>query len=280
MNTAFIKEVGLRRWLTRTAIRQYYKRIAKRDHAMQLPTGEWITLPITDHFASEAFITEADVDWGSESLLFSLLEKKGAFIDVGAHIGYYSLYMLPGVCEVYCFEPDPRVRVLLENNVNGKRHVSVIPWAVGAKQGRARFTLERDSEVSHLAAEDDDPSKVIVLDVVTIDGFVRTRGLTVEAIKIDVEGHDAEVIQGALNVLNEQQPLVLTEARPDAMLFGLMRRVGYRVFAFVREPKTRAKRMAELFADAPIAGETKMLFLVPDHLAEEFNRRAIPVPGP
>lgn len=280
INSAFIKEVGPVRWAYRTAIRQYYKRVAKRDHAMQLPTGEWMTLPISDRFASEAFITQADVDWGSESLLFSLLGMQGAFLDVGAHIGYYSLYMLPAVREVYSFEPDPRVRVLLENNLNGKRHVSVLPWAVGAKQGRARFTIERDSAVSHLAADEDDPAKVIVIEVVTIDGFVRTRGLTVEAIKIDVEGHDTEVIQGALNVLNEQQPLVLTEARPDAVLFNLTRRVGYRVFAYVRDPKTRAKRLVELFVDAPIPGETKMLFLVPDRLSEDFTRRASSVPSP
>ena len=114
INTVFIRDVGPLRWAWRTARRQFYKRILCRDHRMQLPTGQWMTLPIVDHFASEAFITNADVDWGSEQLLFSLLGGKGAFLDIGAHIGYYSLYMLPRVEAVYAFEPDPRVRALLE----------------------------------------------------------------------------------------------------------------------------------------------------------------------
>jgi FkbM family methyltransferase len=266
--------VGPLRWAWRTAVRQYYKRIVKRDHAMQLPTGEWMNLPIQDHFASEAFITNGDVDWGSEALLASLLNRNGAFLDVGAHIGYYSLYVWPLVREVYSFEPDPRVCSLLESNVGGKDNVLVIPWAVGATKGRARFTLERDAEVSHLAAEGEDAANQIVVEVVTIDEFVRSRGLTVEAIKIDVEGHDAEVIQGALGVLKQQQPLVLTEARPDASLFDLARVVTYRVFAFVRHPRTRRKWMAELIADQAIPGETKMLFLVPERLVGVFIRLA------
>jgi len=239
---------------------------------MQLPTGQWMTLPISDRFATEAFRTQGDVDWGSEALMASLLNRRGAFLDVGAHIGYYSLYMLPRVLEVFAFEPDPRVCALLKNNVGAKSNVVVLPWAVGVTGGKAQFTLERDAAISHLSAEGDAAANQIVVDVVTIDEFVRSRALTVEAIKIDVEGHDAEVIEGALGVLKEQQPLVLTEARPDARLFQLASLAAYRVFAFVRHPRTRKKWMAELFADQAVPGETKMLFLVPERLVGEFIR--------
>jgi FkbM family methyltransferase len=272
INIDFIREVGPWRWAKRTAIRQFYKRVLKQDHEMLLPTGEWMLLPIADHFASEAFITGADVDWGSEALFFSMLRCKGVFLDVGAHIGYYSMYMLPRVIEVFSFEPDPRVREMLEMNIAGRGNVHVIPWAAGATPGRARFTLERDSEASHMAKEGDDPGSQITVDVVTLDTFVRKRKLVVEAIKIDVEGHDTEVIEGGLFLLAGQEPLVLTDARPDAKLFRLMRKVGYRVFAFVRQPITRKKRFVELVADVPVPGVTKMLFLVPGRLVEEFVR--------
>jgi FkbM family methyltransferase len=281
MNIAFIREVGLLQFIRRKAVRQYYKRIAKRDHAMLLPTGESMNLPISDLFATEAFITNGNVDWGSEALLFSLLEKKGAFFDIGSHIGYYALYMLPRITAVYAFEPDPKVRVLLESNVAGKPKIHVLPVAAGAKPGRARFTLEPDSAISHFAGEYDDPAKIITIDVVTLDNFVRTRGLTVEAIKIDVEGHDTEVIQGALNVLNDQQPIVLTEAIPDAALFALTRKVGYRVFAYVSKARSPKKSFAELLSSHPIPGRTKMLFLVPRRLAEKFESLLTqPVPSP
>jgi hypothetical protein len=116
---------------------------------------------------------------------------------------------------------------------------------------------------------------------VTIDTFVFERGLAVEAIKIDVEGHDIEVIRGAMGVLEEQQPLVLTEAKADAELFALMQGISYRVHAYVRLPRTREKLMTELSADVPIAGETKMLFLVPHRLKRRFSQAVkslLPVP--
>ena len=271
MNITFIREVGLLRFLRRKAVRQFYKRILRRDHSMRLPTGERMNLPISDLFASEAYITNANVDWGSERLLFSLLTNRGAFLDIGAHIGYYRLYMLPRVTDAYAFEPDPRVRQLLEANVSHNPKIKVIPWAVGATQGRAQFTLEGDSAVSHIAEETDDPNKLIVIDVVTIDSFVQARGVAVEAIKIDVEGHDTEVIQGALQVLKVQQPLVLTEAKPDPTLFALTNQVAYRVFAYIANTRTPKKSFAELHPHHPIQPATKMLFLVPPHLAQTFE---------
>jgi len=275
-NILFIKEVGPFRWAFRTAIRQFYKRIVKRDQKMQLPTGECITLPVSNHFASEVFVTNADVDWGSERLFESLLSQKGVFLDVGAHIGYYSLYMFPRVSAVYSFEPDPRVRVFLETNVGKKPNIEIIPCAVGAIQGRARFTQEAAAELSHLSEEEDKAANQIEVDVVTIDAFVASRKLTVEAIKIDAEGHDTKVIAGSLAVLTKYKPLVLTEAKPDAALFDLTHQVAYRVFAYVRHPHTRKKCFAELFSHIAIPGETKMLFLVPDRLVEEMVSRQTP----
>ena len=275
MNAAFIREVGTCRWIFRTSIRQFYKRIARRDHVMRLPSGEFITLPIANHFASEVFVTGADVDWGSERLFYALLARKGAFLDIGAHIGYYSLYMLPRTQLTFCFEPDPRVRGFLEKNVAAKRNAQIMCCAVSEKPGTARFTLERDAAISHLSVGNEEGENIIDVEVVTIDSFVRERELKVEAIKIDVEGFDTAVISGALNVLKEQQPLVLTEAKADGVLFKILRGVAYRIFAYIRDPQTREKRFMELTSaeEAASAGHTKMLFLVPERLVEEIRRK-------
>ena len=185
------------------------------------------------------------MDWGSEQLLFSLLGGKGAFLDVGAHIGYYSLYMLPRVEAVYALEPDPRVRALLEKNVSAIPNIEVISSAVSATEGAAHFTLERHSEVSQLSRAGDSASEQIEVQVTTIDAFSARRSLATEAIKIDVEGHDTEVIRGALRVLTGQQPLVLTEAKPDRELFALAGRVNYRVFAWLRYAGEKRKVLQE-----------------------------------
>jgi FkbM family methyltransferase len=273
LNKAFIKEVGKSRWLFKTIVRQFYKRVLKREHTMRLPGGGYLILPVNNRFASEAFITGSDVDWGSEELLYSQLKGKGFFLDIGAHIGYYSLYMLPKTKGVHAFEPDPRVLKFLEKNLGRKTNVHINTCAVGNKKGKAKFILENDAEVSHLARNEQPNTNEIEIDVTTIDSFVCSHNLSIEAIKIDVEGFDLDVISGGMETMLSQQPIVLTESTPDTRLFELAGGVSYRVFAFVCNAKTRSKRFVEL-KKQPLENEhTKMLFLVPPNLSAEIEKK-------
>lgn len=267
LNISFIREVGPLQWAFRTTIRQYYKRVLKREHRMRLPTGEWMTLPVTSKFATEAYVTQANVDWGSEKLLNAIIDGKGAFLDVGANIGYYSLYFVPRASAVYSFEPDPRARRSLERNAKDTK-IEVIPCAVGSSEGRACFVLEQSAEISHLATCDEKNSNQVEVEVITIDAFVAARNLQVQAIKVDAEGHDIEVLHGAFTTLLEQKPVVLIEAESSLELFSIVHKVGYRVFAFVRHSKTRARTFVELLSEVSTPGDMKMLFLIPEHLAE------------
>jgi len=76
INTVFIRDVGPLRWAWRTARRQFYKRILCRDHRMQLPSGQWKTLPIVDHFASEAFRHQRRCGLGQRAIALSLAERQ------------------------------------------------------------------------------------------------------------------------------------------------------------------------------------------------------------
>lgn len=265
MNTEFIKEVGPLKWATRTAIRQFYKRVIRRDHWMRLPTGKRLSLPFHSHFASEAYVTKANVDWGSEKLLYALLPGNGAFLDVGAHIGYYALYMLPRVDEVYCFEPDTRILEALRRNARRYNFVHVIPAAAGATNGKARFAMESSIETSHLSDTGTE------IDVVTLDAFVQSKRLRrVTAIKTDAEGHDLEVLQGAVGVLREHRSIVLTEAKPESALFDLMETIGYAVFGYAHDGRKPVFMEIKRGSIAP----TKMLFLVSEGMRSMIISKA------
>jgi FkbM family methyltransferase len=238
---------------------------------MFLPTGQRFVLPITSKFASEAFISNADVDWGSEALLFKLLKNEGVFLDVGANIGYYSLYMLPKVNGVYSFEPDPRTLKILEQNVQFIQGVNIVPVAIGKMKGKINFTLEDDGEVSHINLEKNNLSeKNIQVDVTTIDEFVQDNELRVEAIKIDIEGFDIDAIAGSIATLLSQRPIVLTEAAPVKELFDITGKVNYRVLSFLRDIKTRQKHFDEIWLGTSSNFTTKMLFLIPEERADSI----------
>jgi FkbM family methyltransferase len=272
MNITFIRETGVTKWLIRKSIREFSTRFLKRDNLLRLPTGLPIRLPRENLFSSDLFVTNCDMDWGAEGLLARHLERDGIFLDVGAHMGYYTLYMLPLVKAVYAFEPDPRARAWLTKNLSPYPSASIVPVAVGARSGRATYVLSPDPETSHLGSDSVSDGKVIEVEVITVDEFVTRFDLRVTAIKIDVEGFDIDVVAGALQTIGKQAPLVLTEAKPEDRLFKLISDLDYAVFAFTRNIKTRRILFEELHPHT--AAHTKMLFLVPGRLASEFSRLA------
>ena len=272
MNITFIRDTGATKWILRKLIREFSTRILKQDNFLRLPTGLMIRLPKENLFSSDAFVTNSDVDWGAEKLLARNLERDGIFLDIGAHIGYYSLYMLPLVRAIYAFEPDPRARAWLTSNLSPYPNAFVVPVAVGERSGRASYVLSRNPDTSHLSSNCTSEENVVEVDVVTVDEFVTRHNLRVTAIKIDVEGFDIAVVAGARQTLRSQAPLVLTEAKPEEKLFELISDLDYRVFAFTRDFKTRRVAFEELHLNS--AAHTKMLFLVPARLTSEFAQRA------
>ena len=62
-------------------------------------------------------------------------------------------------------------------------------------------------------------------------------------------------------MLEQQKPLVLTEAKPDAALFDLMNRVTYRVFAYVRIPRRVASLSRSCFLMSPYRAKPRCSFL-------------------
>ena len=269
MNRDFIKEVGPVKWFAKTLQRQFFKRIWRRDHYMKLPSGEQFLLPISSKFASEAYTTQGNVDWGSEALLYKLLQGKGVFLDIGANIGYYSVYMTPKAGRIYSFEPDPRVYEMLKKNVKDRSNISIVSKAVGKENATGNFTLESDGEVSHLSRNADNTANEISVDIITIDSFVEENHLEVEAIKIDAEGFDFDVIIGAEHTLQSQRPIVLTEALPSVELNELVQKLNYKIFAYT---KKRGEKKTQFISIEPEISQnfaTKMLFLIPSEREDE-----------
>lgn len=271
----FVRYVGPVRWLARTLERQIYKRILRRDQHLQLPTGLRITLPRTSKFGSEVLLTRANVDLGAEALLAEFAAESRDTLDIGAHIGYYSLYLAPVSRFVAAFEPDPRNLAVLRLNAAVAENVEVVPLIVSDRVGMRHFEPGISGETSRVALTGGD----LKVPAVTVDAFVESRALDPAVIKIDVEGHDLAVIRGAENTLRRHNPLVLTEFSGEhdrrnelEELHALCCKLGYQIFGFVHRAAW-AGGVELRRVDTGHATEAKMLFLVPRPLAAAFARR-------
>jgi FkbM family methyltransferase len=144
-----------------------------------------------------------------EDMAFTLhlLRPGDRFIDVGANAGTYSI-LASGVAGAVtdAFEPIPSAADRLAHNVIVNtlgNLVTVHRVGIGACAGTLRFAIAEDT-VNHVALEDELGEE---FPVETLDRMLSQQTPTL--IKIDVEGFEAEVLAGAVEVLRSKSLLAL-----------------------------------------------------------------------
>lgn len=146
-------------------------------------------------------------------------------IDVGAHIGFYTLIAARAVGEtgtVHAIEPCSENLASLAKNIslNGFKSIRVHPYAGGKSRGSRTFHITGSSDshgfYSHPLAN---TVKTVEILEMPLDEVIDA---PVHAVKIDVEGAEMEVLQGMRHLLTESHPPLWVEWNP-----ACMRRGGY-----------------------------------------------------
>lgn len=146
----------------------------------------------------------------------ALAAQAEVFFDVGANIGLYSVIGCSRSERLvsHAFEPVLENQRLLEKNIAAhgyEERIFVAPVAVSASAGTATISL-RHSGTHSLEAHPGHPTRQV--QTVTLDGFAAQLGRGPDLMKIDVEGHEPAVIEGAWEMLTRCQPTLLMEFIP------------------------------------------------------------------
>jgi len=149
-------------------------------------------------------------------LLNQVLDQGMTFMDVGAHVGYYSLQAARQVGpsgQVISFEPEPSNYELLTQNIvlNGYSNLTAINKAVSSTVGTATLYITaldngRNSMYHHGLPESGSTS----VETTTLDSFLASEGWPrVDLVKIDVEGAEVEVLDGMARLMADYPNLKL-----------------------------------------------------------------------
>ena len=172
-------------------------------------------------------------------LLRWIVPRDSRVIDVGGNRGSYVYHLWRLGADVQVFEPNPDCSRVLSAWAVAKPRVHVHGVALSDQPGTATLHIPQDDAgIEHDASASlvhvDFPSaRQVPVELRTLDSF----GFAdIGFIKIDVEGHESDVLQGARLTLQDSRPALLIEieqrhnSRPIAEIFDWLSSDGYQGF--------------------------------------------------
>jgi len=166
-------------------------------------------VPIKYYYNKVAFVLEPEME-----ILKYLVKRNDRVIDVGGNRGIYTYKFWTLGTKVEVFEPNEICASILSAWAAGKKNVNVHSVALSNRTGSAQLHVPVDKDgIEHDASGsietgDFNSSADQNVHLAELDSFEFE---DVKFIKIDVEGHESSVIEGAEKTIRTQKPTLLIE---------------------------------------------------------------------
>lgn len=156
-------------------------------------------------------------DIATTKLFRKVIRKNDIFLDIGANCGAIAFVAASIIDEgkVYAFEPAPTIGSRLQANINLNPQlqniVRLVPLGLGLSKGQLLYYEDPNYRGNGALQQ----ITGIPVSVISLDEWVILEKLAkIDAIKIDVEGMEYEVLLGAKTVLEKFHPLIYLETLP------------------------------------------------------------------
>ncbi len=227
-------EIDRFRYLKRvTGLRHLDWRYAQEGDLQQFDSAEVVIR--CDQFTSSVFFycnpkskIEHDIisDKGYQpnitDLLFDSFKDETVFLDVGANVGFFSIVaakQFPKMA-VHAFEPNDSICSRLKRNIDLNRNLEnleAFPFALSNFSGNTTLFMPSPNESNQgLSSLGDDIEGVTngtsqSVSVKQLDELYEKSTQKVSAIKIDVQGFEAEVLAGGVKTIRRCRPVIVLE---------------------------------------------------------------------
>ena len=167
-----------------------------------------------------------------QDAIAGMLRPGDVCYDLGASIGYMTLLMARKAKQVYAFEPAPHAAAEMKRHLaaNGFQNVIIVPSPVSNGVREVRFCLTDGAYGSAINATET-RWPVLQLQTTTLDLFCKDHPVP-DFLKMDVEGEEGRVLEGASDVLSRRKTRICAEVHnreAAESVLGTLKRFGYTV---------------------------------------------------
>lgn len=180
---------------------------------MQLVGGVW--LPRSErHFAQWMTNAHRRIDgrltyqYGKFEACLPWIGRRRLALSVGSNVGLWSMHLAKHFAAVQCFEPMAEFRACWKKNMNGHGNAILQPYALGAYCGTVHMRRGPADDCGCTCVAEEGIE--VHLRTVDLFGFE-----DVDFIKIDVEGYEFHVLEGAIETLRRCRPCLIVEQKPE-----------------------------------------------------------------
>lgn len=194
------------------------------------------------------------------------LKQNDTVFDIGAHFGFFSLLMsnLVSKGQVHSFEASTNNFAILKHNTEQKKNISINHVAISDSSEPIRFYefpakySEYNSTVSKQYEdetwfEQNKPNEVVIPSI-TLDAYCSSNQITPIFIKIDVEGAEDKAMQGAKDVLSNNNVVVAMEYlepsrnnEPHQRAVVFFKSLGYATFVIDQKGELLAEQNLDAY---------------------------------
>lgn len=143
-------------------------------------------------------------------ILSMFVTPQSVFVDGGAHIGTIAIPLARNVAHTVAYEADAHTCAILRQNVErNKVPVTVRGAGIGAEAGHGEMASVREGNAGAHTLTIGEGG----VDIVTLDEDLES----FDVLKLDVEGMELAVLQGAQRIIGEKHPAILFEVNLSQM---------------------------------------------------------------
>lgn len=179
------------------------------------------------------------------NLVKNEIKKGDVVIDIGAHIGYYTVLFAKLVGpegKVFAFEASPTNFEILKKNVavNGYQNVVLNNKAVSDKNEKLSLYITGQTSTENFLFKPEKIKNIVEIDSITLDEYFRDFNGQINFLKMDISGAEPRVIKGMDSILCNNASLKIQQEwwpnairkhgfEPDAHL-KLLTKMGYKIY--------------------------------------------------